>query len=107
MLAMIDSQFVVGGYAISPHGFYRIVKRTEAFITVEPVSSLTMRTGDGRLAYLPGAPEGYDHQRTKVLSDDLGEYLQWGRARHCWKWRPWAGQAVPHRVLNPEGWPYP
>lgn len=95
-----------GGYAVSWHGFLKIVNRMDSTVVVEHVATevIPAQSGGGALAK-PGAPEGYDLERTKILSDTTSEYLQWGRAKHNPKWRPWDGQPILYRVMSPEFWP--
>jgi hypothetical protein len=104
---MIDTRFVVGGYAVSPGGFYRIEKRTAAFIWLRCMTTKTYRNSENVVVEEPGTPEEFDLWKTKVLQDDTSEFAQWGRARWDRKWRPWNGQPVPYRLMTPETWPHP
>lgn len=104
---MFGTKLVEGGYAISHQGFVRIIKRSESMVETEPVETDVTRGeagGGATCKPVPGAG-GYAPTRTKILSDEKGEYLQWGRAKHNPKWRPWNGEPVPYRLMSPDFWP--
>ena len=103
---MFAPSFKVGGYAVSHQGFLKIVKRTDATIVVDYVDTEVTPSQPGSPSVCtPGASQGYEQKRTKVLSDQTSEYLQWGRARHDPKWRPWDGKPILYRVMNADEWP--
>jgi hypothetical protein len=104
---MFDSAFKVGGYAVSFQGFLRILKHTSETIVVEHVSTdvTPAQQGGGGATVKPGPPVGADTERTKILTDATSEYVQWGRAKHNPKWRPWNGQPIRYREMSPDYWP--
>ncbi len=103
---MFSSRFQVNGYAVSFQGFKKILKKAETMIEVEHVETLTSPRMPGERSFCtPGKSEGYEKVKTKILQDEQGEYLQWGRAKHCPKWRPWNGEPIYYSVMNPDDWP--
>lgn len=104
---MFATQLVEGGYAISHQGFVQILKRTGSMVETVPVETDVTKAEPGMPATCQPAPgtAWADPARMKILCDEKGEYVQWGRAKHNPKWRPWNGEPVPYRVMSPDFWP--
>ena len=103
---MFSSRFQVGGYAVSYWGFKKIVKRSDAMVEVDDVETSTTPRVIGKPCFCtPGKSEGNEKVKTKILQDEQGEYVQWGKAKHCPKWRPWNGEPIYYSVMNPYNWP--
>lgn len=103
---MFKSKFVEGGYAVSFQGFEKIVQRSEKTVLSEAVETdVRAWTPGSPTSCTPGASRLASPRRTKVLEDKKGEYLQWGRARHNPKWRPWNGDPIPYGLMSPNAWP--
>jgi hypothetical protein len=103
---MFSPRFQLGGYAVSYQGFKKIIKRTDAMVDVDKVETLLSPRVIGKPCFCtPGKSEGFGIEKTKILQDEQGEYLQWGRAKHCPKWRPWNGEPIYYSVMSPDYWP--
>ncbi len=103
---MFDKAFKVGGYAVSFQGFLKVLKRTNEMLVVDHITTNTTPWVKGSPSTsTPGASEGADSKQTKILDDPISEYIQWGRAKHNPKWRPWNGEPIPYRLMTPDNWP--
>jgi hypothetical protein len=108
-LQMFSPRFQFVGYAVSFQGFLKAVKKSDAIVEIDYVETSTTPFVSGTPSVCtPGKSEGAETKKTKILQDDEGEYLQWGRAKHCPKWRPWNGEPIPYREMSADSegfWP--
>ena len=112
---MFSPRFDVGGYAISFHGFAKIIKRTNAMIEIRrdvEIVIIRSETGarfctPGKLGYIGGhlIEDGCNSERVKIMEDEKSEYFKQGRANYNPKWRPWNSEPIPYRLMNPDYWP--
>jgi hypothetical protein len=116
---MFSPRFQIGGYAVSHHGFARIIKRMDVMIEIRrDVEIVVIRPATGPWFCMPGRlgyiGDGYLLEggclpdRVKIKQDAKSECL-WldgigGRSKIN-PWRPWNGEPIPYGLMSPDYWP--
>jgi hypothetical protein len=113
---MFSPRFEVDGYAVSHHGFAKIIDITDVMIEIRrDVEIVVIRPEAGPWLCAPGKlghvgpylmEDVFGSERVKIRQDEKGKYFKQGRqAKYKPKWRPWNSEPIYYRLMTPDNWP--